>query len=98
MADDPFSGADRTIFTSPQSMDSDERAAVKSGEARGKKVAMAERSEHYGCIGSINHRQNTKNTACAIGVCETENCEHYDPDAEKVGEHCKLPKSENCVK
>lgn len=41
-----------TIFTSPQCMSSAERQAVKTGEKRGKRAAMAERPEHYGNIGS----------------------------------------------
>ena len=45
---------DSTIFTSPQCMSSGERSAVKSGEARGKRMAMLERPEHYGNIGSIS--------------------------------------------
>ena len=50
-----------TIFSSPQSMSADERAAVKSGEERGKRVAMAERPEHYGNIGSRNNIQYRNN-------------------------------------
>jgi hypothetical protein len=43
-----------TIFTSPQQMSSEERSAVKKGEARGKRMAMAERPEHYCNIGSVS--------------------------------------------
>lgn len=46
-----------TIFTSPQQMSSEERSAVKKGEARGKRMAMAERPEHYGNIGSISAKK-----------------------------------------
>jgi hypothetical protein len=50
-----------TIFTSPQQMSSEERSAVKSGEARGKQMAMAERPEHYGNIGSRDHVKYREN-------------------------------------
>ena len=41
-------GTDTTIFTSPQDMTSEERSAVKSGEKRGERVAMAEDPERFG--------------------------------------------------
>lgn len=50
-----------TIFSSPQSMSSEERSAVKTGEERGKKMAMLERPEHYGCIGNSNPSKYRKN-------------------------------------
>ena len=50
-----------TIFTSPQCMSSAERSAVKSGEERGKRAAMAERPEHYGNIGSRNMKKYREN-------------------------------------
>lgn len=50
-----------TIFSSPGSMSSAERAAVKSGEKRGEAVAMAERPEHYGCIGSMDNKRYREN-------------------------------------
>ena len=50
-----------TIFSSPGSMSSAERSAVKSGEERGKRVAMAERPKHYGNIGSINMNKYREN-------------------------------------
>lgn len=37
-----------TIFSSPQSMDSAEREAVKKGEDRGKRIAVAEDPERFG--------------------------------------------------
>ena len=45
---DELDGADTTIFTSPQDMTSEERSAVKSGEKRGERVAMAEDPERFG--------------------------------------------------
>jgi hypothetical protein len=50
-----------TIFTSPQQMSSEERSAVKSGEARGEIAAMAERPEYYGNIGSRDHKKYRDN-------------------------------------
>ena len=50
-----------TIFTSPQQMSSEERSAIKKGEERGKRMAMAERPEHYGNIGSINWKKYRAN-------------------------------------
>ncbi len=50
-----------TIFTSPQCMSSAERSAVKSGELRGKRAAMAERPEHYGNIGSVSPKRFREN-------------------------------------
>jgi hypothetical protein len=45
----PLLGDDTTtIFSSPQSMDSDERDAVKKGEARGKREAMKEDPKRFG--------------------------------------------------
>jgi hypothetical protein len=41
-----LSGAEKTVFTSD--LDKDEHAAVKSGEERGKRVAMADNPERYG--------------------------------------------------
>ena len=48
MDDLDLSGADTTIFTSGSDMTSEERSAVKSGEKRGERVAMAEDPERFG--------------------------------------------------
>lgn len=50
-----------TIFSSAGSMSSAERDAIKSGEKRGEKMAMAERPEHYGNIGSRNNKLYREN-------------------------------------
>jgi len=86
-----------TVFSSPQSMDSAERDAVKSGENRGKKMAMLERPEHYGCIGNTNNRKLKKGTVFSVGGCE--GCKKFNPDhKDVVGAYCKLSKHENCIR
>ena len=92
---DALAGAERTIFNSPQSLDSDERDAVKKGENRGKKAAIADRPEHYGNIGSINSRQYAKNRAEIDGECK--GCEHW-VKSDRPGGHCTLPKTKNCIR
>ena len=42
-----------TIHSSPQSMSSAERAAVKKGEARGKREMMAAHPERFGLAGEL---------------------------------------------
>lgn len=46
-----MTGAETTIFNSRDSMTSDERAAVKSGEKRGEKAAMAEHPKRFELAG-----------------------------------------------
>ncbi len=49
---------DKTIFSSPQSLDSDERDAVKKGEARGKREYMKEHPK-CGLVGATpRYRKN----------------------------------------
>lgn len=45
---DELGDDNKTIFTSPSDLDSEERAAVKSGEKRGERVAMQEDPKRYG--------------------------------------------------
>ncbi len=61
MAD--FSGEEKTIFTSD--LDKDEKAAVKSGEERGKQAAMAEDPERFGMARQrgLNKKKFDKNYA-----------------------------------
>lgn len=89
-----FDDDNKTIFTSD--LDPEEKVAVASGEARGKRVAMAERSEHYGCIGNTDTVKYAKGAALVCGDCI--GCEHHNPNSERAGEHCKLPENERCVK
>lgn len=48
---DELGDDNKTIFTSPSDLDSDERAAVKTGEARGKREAIKEDSKRFGLAG-----------------------------------------------
>lgn len=43
-------------------------------------------------------RQYAKNWAKVMKVCVKKKCKHYDPKNKKVGGHCTLPKSEECIK
>jgi hypothetical protein len=83
-----------TIFTSPQCMSSAERSAVKSGEDRGKKAAMAERPEYYGNIGSLNPIKTEKGKAKMFGYCKK--CEN--DTGSKGMDFCGLPKNVRCSK
>ena len=83
-----------TIFTSPQQMSSEERSAVKKGEARGKRAAMAARPEHYGNIGSISSVKYGKGQASMRGLCKK--CEHSTGSAGM--DFCGLPKNVRCCK
>ena len=56
MAKKEFDDDDKTIFTSIGSLDSDERDAVRSGQKRGERAAMAENPERFGMA-----RQKAKN-------------------------------------
>lgn len=85
-----------TIFTSPQQMSSEERSAVKSGEARGKRMAVAERPEHYGNIGSINSIAYGKGSSRMQGKCkENGGCKNYT--GSKHMDFCSLPANERCT-
>lgn len=94
----PLLGDDTTtIFSSPQSMDSDERDAVRKGEARGKLEAMKERPEHYGCIGNENTIKYRKGYNFAFGHCV--GCEKFNPEHDdSVGAYCKLPENAHCIR
>ena len=83
-----------TIFTSPQCMSSAERSAVKTGEERGKRVAMAERPEHYGNIGSLNPIKTEKGKAKMFGVCKE--CDNNT--GSKRMDFCSLPVNVRCTK
>ena len=82
-----------TIFTSPQCMSSEERSAVKTGEARGKKMAMLERPEHYGNIGSLNPVKTEKGKAKMFGLCKK--CDNHT--GSKRMDFCGLPENVRCV-
>lgn len=83
-----------TIFTSPQCMSSAERSAVKSGEERGKKAAIAERPEHYGNIGSLNPIKVEKGKAKMFGLCKK--C--TNGTGSKGMDFCGLPDNVKCCK
>ena len=83
-----------TIFTSPQQMSSAERSAVKTGEDRGKRVAMSERPEHYGNIGSLNPIKTEKGKAKMFGLCKK--CDNHT--GSKGMDFCSSPVNVRCVK
>jgi hypothetical protein len=86
-----------TIFSAPQSMSSAEREAVKKGEDRGKKVAMQERPEHYGCIGNEDTIKMGKGYNFAFGRCKR--CEQFNSKHnDVVGAHCRLPEKIRCIR
>ena len=85
-----------TIFIAPQSMSSEERSAVKSGEERGKRAAIAERPEHYGCIGSEDTVKASKGFSMKDGKCRKKGgCDHFT--GSDGMDYCDLPKNVRCV-
>lgn len=95
-----FSGENTTIFSSRDTMTSAERNAVKTGENRGKDAAMAERTEHYGNIGSIKPQGYGKGQAAYRGTCEKKikkkKCKHFT--GSDGMDFCNLPKDVRCIR
>lgn len=86
----------KTIFTSD--LDDDEKAAVKSGENRGKRVAMVERREHYSLCGERARTSKKFEKNWMYGTGECVGCANFNPDFKLVGEHCTLPKNHRCIR
>ncbi len=93
--DHPMGVAETTIFSSRDSMTSEERTAVKTGAARGKRVSMSERPEHYGCIGSVDSIRYGKNSSLLYDCCVK--CENFTGKPEHEGQHCSLEEWEKCI-
>ena len=95
--DSVIGDAETTIFSSRDTMTSEERTAVKKGEKRGERVTEAESPEKYNNIGSFEQRIATKNMAYAKGLCKK--CKHgiRNHSGYARDPHCKLSEQENCV-